>query len=128
MTGTRHKLGAKTSIAVINLIAGTIRNTPGEVTVFHGDCSGIDKLCNAQIIKLNASVIAVPADWTTHGRAAGPIRNRELIRQAQALDPNPRVLAFKMEGKPNLGTGDCIRQATIAGCEVDVYVIGEEIV
>lgn len=42
--------------------------------------------------------------------------------------PNPRVLAFKMEGKPNLGTGDCIRQATIAGCEVDVYVIGEEIV
>jgi len=51
-----------------------------------------------------------PADWTAHGKAAGPIRNQQMLD----------------EGKPDLvvafpggrGTADMVRRARAAGVEV----------
>lgn len=48
----------------------------------------------------------MPADWRTHGRAAGAIRNAEMLK----LDPD-RVLAFP-GGK---GTADMVAKAVKAG-------------
>lgn len=44
-------------------------------------CTNIADLCgkNAPILKY------FPADWNTHGKAAGPIRNREMAQYADAL-------------------------------------------
>lgn len=49
-----------------------------------------------------------PADWNTHGRAAGPIRNREMAEYADAvvLFPGGR------------GTADMRRAAEKAGLEI----------
>jgi hypothetical protein len=51
-----------------------------------------------------------PADWTAHGRAAGPIRNTEMV----TLDADECV-AFPGDGP---GTRDCMRKAAEAGIPV----------
>lgn len=54
------------------------------------------------------------ADWKTHGRAAGPIRNQEMADYGEGL------IAIKT--KPvSRGTDDMIRRATRKGIPVKVY-------
>lgn len=45
----------------------------------HGDCKGADKLAAEVASELGWTVLARPADWAKHGRAAGPIRNQAMI-------------------------------------------------
>ena len=54
-------------------------------------------------------VNAKPADWKRHGRAAGPIRNGEMLKDRPDL-----VVAFP-GGK---GTANMVTQATNAGIEI----------
>ncbi len=56
------------------------------------------------------------ADWRTHSRAGGPIRNRVMVRAGAW-----RVLAFPIGRSP--GTRDCIRAAQAAGLHVIVHDI-----
>jgi hypothetical protein len=56
------------------------------------------------------------ADWNQHGRAAGPIRNAELVRRAVAV--GAIVLAFPRGGS---GTLDCMKQAQAAGLQVVLF-------
>lgn len=53
-----------------------------------------------------------PADWKSHGRAAGPIRNRQMAEYAD------RLIAF-WDGKSR-GTKSMIDEATKRGLQVDV--------
>ena len=47
----------------------------------NGDCpTGIDKYCNDWF-----SSTLFPADWEKHGKAAGPIRNKQMADYADAL-------------------------------------------
>lgn len=57
------------------------------------------------------------ADWKAHGKAAGPIRNEEMVK----ADPDI-VLAFTDDLSTSRGTSDMVRRAKKAG--VPVYVIG----
>jgi hypothetical protein len=52
-----------------------------------------------------------PADWARHGRAAGPIRNQEMIDAGADV-----CLAFPLP--QSRGTVDCIRRAKEAGITV----------
>lgn len=51
--------------------------------LLHGDARGADQLIDRAASRLGWPVQAVPAEWHRHGRAAGPIRNRALLRRAQ---------------------------------------------
>lgn len=53
---------------------------PGEVVLVHGDAPGADTLAAEEAAALGWRVEAHPADWETHGRAAGPIRNQEMVK------------------------------------------------
>ena len=53
--------------------------TTGEpaVTIVHGHCpTGADAIANRMI---GLEIERHPADWEEHGRAAGPIRNAEMV-------------------------------------------------
>jgi len=56
-----------------------------------------------------------PAQWNTYGRAAGPIRNREMLDQCPDL-----VLAFHSDLSKSKGTADCVREARKRGIKVQI--------
>ena len=62
------------------------------------------------------------ADWETHGRAAGPFRNTEMVKSAlrEHRDTGEPLycVAFLKEGERNRGTLDCASKAQQFG----VYV------
>lgn len=48
-------------------------------TIVHGACVGADILC-ARVARLfKAETEAHPAEWKKYGKAAGPIRNRQML-------------------------------------------------
>lgn len=51
----------------------------GDVLV-HGACRGADELCAKVAQFYGARVEPHPADWKKHGKAAGPVRNREMLK------------------------------------------------
>ena len=51
-----------------------------------------------------------PADWTAHGKAAGPIRNRQMAEYASAL-----VLLWNGSSR---GSANMLKEAKAAGLEI----------
>lgn len=82
--------------------------------VIHGDAKGADAMGAAWADRMAIRNIAVPADWQMHGKAAGPIRNEQM------LDHKPqRVVAFP----GGAGTTDMIRRAKKRMPEITVIEI-----
>ncbi len=72
--------------------------------VVHGDAWGADKWAGSVASSMGLAVKACPADWDTHGRAAGVLRNTSMLRETEQIEA---VIAFP-GGK---GTANMIRQA-----------------
>lgn len=70
--------------------------------VLNGGAFGADLLGAEQAILLKIPVSTYPADWPRFGRKAGPIRNREMVRNADVLLTLPG----------GAGTADIIHAAT----------------
>lgn len=83
----------------------------GPHTLIHGNARGADLIACETAHALGWEIWGFPADWKRHGKAAGPIRNRQM------LDYDPElVLAFPLgESK---GTRDMVRLAERAGIPV----------
>lgn len=79
------------------------------VTLVHGDAPGADRLVVAVARILGWEVEDHPADWDTHGRAAGPIRNQQMADSGADV-----CLAFP----GGRGTADMVRRAEAAGIPV----------
>ena len=52
--------------------------------LLHGGARGADAAIGRAARQLGWPSLVLPAEWERHGRAAGPIRNRELLKQAIA--------------------------------------------
>jgi len=54
--------------------------------MLNGMCpTGLDDLAYVWAHENGVSVIPYEADWKTHGRAAGPIRNRRMVKDCDLL-------------------------------------------
>lgn len=79
-------------------------------TIIHGDALGADRLAGKWAKEVGVQVLSYPADWEKYPKAAGPIRNQQMLD----------------EGKPDLviafpggrGTADMVRRAKKAGIKV----------
>lgn len=80
-----------------------------------GAARGADYLAGKWANENNISLVEYPADWRKHGKAAGPIRNQEMLEKES---PNA-VLAFP----GGSGTADMIGRARKGG--IDVYRVME---
>lgn len=58
----------------------TARRILGEITVIHGDANGADRLADQWARDREQKVLVFPAQWKLHDKAAGPIRNREMLK------------------------------------------------
>jgi hypothetical protein len=54
--------------------------------IVHGDCPGADKLASEWAEDNNKTIHAHPAQWKKYGRAAGPIRNQEMLNTHPDID------------------------------------------
>jgi hypothetical protein len=54
-------------------------------TVVCGGAKGVDSLGERYATEMNLQLNMFIPDWDTHGRAAGPIRNRKMAENAEAL-------------------------------------------
>lgn len=82
--------------------------------IIHGGARGADTLAGEWAKNHNCPVRVFPADWEKHGKAAGPIRNAQMLKEGQ---PN-LVVAFL--APDSRGTKNMIDQATKAGVPVKV--------
>lgn len=79
--------------------------------VIHGAARGADSMAGEWARDRGKHEIACPADWRRHGKAAGPIRNREMLEHQLDL-----VIAFRVVGQSR-GTDDMLRAARKAGIQ-----------
>lgn len=96
--------------AVLDGIARQLGLTGALVRIVTGDATGADALAAkwAQARKLSCSIYA--AEWTKHGRKAGPLRNQRM------LDENAVAMVVAFPG--GAGTADMVRRADAARIEV----------
>jgi hypothetical protein len=81
-------------------------------TVVSGGAKGVDALGEQYAENMNLQLNVYAADWERHGRAAGPIRNRKMAENAEAL-----IAIWDGESR---GTKNMIETATKLGLLVYV--------
>ena len=78
--------------------------------LIHGAASGADSLAGRWAEERGIAVRAFPAAWDRHGKAAGPLRNQQMLDESQP----DLVIAFP----GGRGTADMVERATLAGVPV----------
>lgn len=82
----------------------------GVTSIIEGGAQGADCFAAEWADKTGTPHMQFNADWKTHGRAAGPIRNRQMLDEGKP----DLVLAFP----GGRGTANMIMQAQAAGVRV----------
>jgi hypothetical protein len=80
------------------------------VTILTGGCRGVNQTAKEVALYLGMQVQTFSAQWKKYGKAAGPIRNAEMIAQEPVL-----VLGFHRHIENSKGTANCLKQAQEAG-------------
>ena len=81
--------------------------------IVHGNAAGADRIAAQEAQKLGLLVEAHPANWELHGKAAGPIRNKEMADAGAEL-----CIAF-WDGESR-GTLDMMCRAHAAKIPVEI--------
>ena len=81
----------------------------GAIVVVHGGARGADALVAEAAGAKGHPIEVFHADWDTHGKAAGPIRNQQMLDAGADF-----VIAFP----GGRGTADMVRRAREAGVPV----------
>jgi hypothetical protein len=100
--GGRDFRDAKHAYAVLN----RLHQTHGIDVVIEGDARGADRIAGYWARRNKIDNLKFPADWETHGIAAGTIRNGKMLAEGRP----DLVLAFP----GGRGTADMIRRARAA--------------
>ena len=98
-------------------IGQVIAALPPGSTVIHGGARGADTIAGACAKERGLPVEVYVADWDTHGKAAGAIRNQRMLDEGHPTE----VYAFFNDRAMSRGTEDMIRRAKRLGLAVTVY-------
>lgn len=86
-------------------------------TVIDGTAPGADCMAHDWADLHGIQSVRYPALWSEYGRAAGPIRNRQMLTEGKP----DLVVAFHQDINQSKGTRDMIRQASRAGVDVVLF-------
>src|SRR5262245_16043033 len=95
--------------SMLNKVLSDLHATQPFTLLIHGGAKGADLLAMEWAVRNSVDSRSFPADWDTHGPAAGPIRNSQMIAEQPDL-----VVAFQ----GGRGTQDTVTKARAAGIEV----------
>ena len=84
--------------------------------LLHGGARGADAAIARAVHQLGWCSLVMPAQWQQHGRAAGPIRNRELLQRAIARavahsSPGSMASVLVVAFPGGAGTASLVQQA-----------------
>ena len=93
--------------------------------IISGCARGIDSLAIEWGQKNGVKVEEFPADWKTHGKKAGPIRNQQMLTEGKA---NALIAFQDVRENPNgsNGTNHMIRISKAKGINVTVIRYGDK--
>lgn len=107
--------GSRT-IADMAMLVQAIADSGFEITeVVSGGARGVDKLGELWAVQNFTTATVFPADWSSHGKAAGTIRNRQMAEYADAL-----IALWDGESR---GTKNMIEEAAARGLKVFVMEV-----
>jgi hypothetical protein len=95
-------------------ILSDIKGEHPNIELISGGAKGADNLAEQYAQLNNVPIKVIKADWGTHGKSAGIIRNRELLD----LKPNLVIAFWDWVSK---GTKDSIEEAKRRGIEVRIH-------
>ncbi len=108
---------------VMSQLAAKCERTPGDsrlpasLIIIHGAARGADTIAGEVAIDLHLPWMVFPARWKVYGRAAGPIRNHQMLEEGKP----DLVCAFHDDLFRSRGTSNMVRIAQVAGIPVRVY-------
>jgi hypothetical protein len=91
--------------------------------ILEGEARGADKLSRREARLRGIDFEMFDADWDRYGRAAGPIRNREMLLRLIALEVEGwevAVAAFHSNLENSKGTKNMVEIAKVANIRVEV--------
>ena len=91
-----------------------VKSLPTGAIIIHGAAKGTDSIAGEEGNKHGYEVRAYPADWERYGRAAGPIRNQQMLD----LERPQLVVAFHDNLDSSRGTKDMVQRAKCLGIPV----------
>ena len=89
-----------------------IVNSAHEVTIVHGGARGADTIAGEIGEQFGFKVRRMPAQWEKYGRAAGPIRNQQMLDENKDIDI---CLSFHHNLELSKGTRDMVNRVNKAG-------------
>ena len=101
--------------ADVKKIRDRLSQLPSGTTVIEGDAPGADRIAGMIARGFGLNLEVHPAKWAEYGRAAGPIRNQEMLSSGVDL-----VLAFHSDLAKSKGTADMVRRTRKADISVEV--------
>ena len=87
--------------------------------VVHGGCRGADKYAKDWAGYQMVECVSCPANWNKHGKAAGSIRNKEML-QSYNSDLYGVVIVLAFRKNMSKGTTNCVNLAKQMGMDVRV--------
>lgn len=100
-----------------NLVDARVRTLDALDVVIEGEAKGADRMARQSASAFGLEVKAYPSDWSTYGRAAGPIRNRQMIIEGEPTE----IWAFHDEIEFSKGTRNMCDQGLRYGLKVTVF-------
>ena len=97
----------------------SLKDISDDIEIVEGGARGTDALAKHYADAHGIKCLEFPALWDINGRAAGPIRNAEMVNFISGKDSKA---IFFWDGKSR-GTGDCLKKARKAGIVCEVYSI-----
>ena len=98
-------------------VAAAMKKT-NPVFIIQGGANGADRIASMWADTQFIEQLTIEADWRTHGKAAGPIRNGQMLRIGQAI-AEVMGWSFGVVAFPGgRGTANMMKQAREAGVPV----------
>jgi phosphoribosylformylglycinamidine (FGAM) synthase-like amidotransferase family enzyme len=95
---------------MLNRALDDLRLMHYEIAIIQGGARGADHLASCWAKRNGIELHSYPADWNKHGKAAGPIRNQQMLDEGKP----DMVIAFP----GGRGTADMVARARKAGVRV----------
>lgn len=94
-----------------------MRTLPHDTVIIHGAAKGADSIAGNIAECWGMAVKAYPAQWNRYHKAAGPIRNKQMLVEGKP----DLVVAFTLDIHKSKGTANMVMQARNAGVPVEVH-------